>query len=105
MSTFTLNKNDIITDALGFPLRVKIEYGDFEIAARHITTEDASTGLVSSDAEHRIEMKYGLRLEELVDFASHEVYHLFFSIRHLITADEETQAEVFGQLVRHVCFG
>jgi hypothetical protein len=92
-----------ITDALGFPLKVKVSIGDHASLGCHRVSMDYETGLVAAEAEHRIEIQSGQSPSELTDTVSHEVYHMFCSIRHLITADEETQAEVFGQLVRYVC--
>lgn len=96
----------IATDSLGFLLTVTILVGDFEKEARHVTFEDYETKLVGPDAPHRIEVQLGLTPKQLNDAAAHEAFHLFYSIRHLITADEETQAIVFGQLVSqiHECF-
>ena len=88
-----------ITDALGFPLKVRLVFAD---SSRHVTSQDAETGLVTRDAEHLIEIDKGLTNGDLAHDAAHEVFHLFYSIRHLIVVDEETQAEVFGQLVRHI---
>jgi hypothetical protein len=92
----------IVTDALGFPLKVAIVVRDLgQAAGRHVTYETPE-GLVQPDAEHRIELDPSLEPGALIDACSHEAYHLFYSVRHLITADEETQAEVFGHLVRRL---
>jgi hypothetical protein len=91
----------IATDPLGFPLKLTIKVGDFERDGRHITYETVA-GFVVADCEHRIEIKRGLSSERLCEVASHEAYHLFYSVRHLITTDEETQCVVFGQLVNRI---
>lgn len=92
----------ITTDELGFPLTVTITVGDFENYGRHRTYAGEDGETVIRDEEHFIEIKYGLSNDELVNVAAHEAYHLFYSIRHLITCDEETQAEAFGHLVRRI---
>lgn len=61
-----------------------------------------SAGLVSADAPHTIQLQRGLDPLYLTEVISHEVYHLFYSVRHLITVDEEEQATIFGQLVKHI---
>lgn len=38
-------------------------------------------------------------MSSLIVVSAHEVYHLFKSIRPLVSCDEETEAEVFGELV------
>ena len=91
----------IITDSLGFRLDVTVSIGDFENLGRHITYQD-ELGKVPPDAGHKINIKNGLEADVLYFVVSHEVYHLFYSIRHLITADEEVEAEVFGELVKRV---
>ena len=94
--------NKLTTDSLGFPLTVQIEIGDFENSGTHRTYYETDSGLVGADALHRIQLQRGLEHGYLVEVVAHEVYHLFYSIRHLIAVDEETEAEVFGELVRRV---
>lgn len=89
----------IVTAALGFPLTLSIAVCEMDGAGRH-TTYETPEGEVT--AEHRIDIARGLEPGELVNACAHEAYHLFYSIRALITADEETQAEVFGNLVRRL---
>jgi hypothetical protein len=92
----------VATDSLGFPLKVRILVGDFEKDGRHVAYEN-ETGEVAPDCEHRIEIRDGLSDAYLAEVVSHEVYHLFYSIRRLITVDEETESQVFGQLVNRAC--
>lgn len=94
-------KTRIITDALGFTLKLDIEIGQFETFGKHICYGD-ETGLVPLDSEHTIQLKYGMTASDSVNVAAHEAYHLFYAIRHLITCDEETEAETFGHLVRRI---
>lgn len=91
-------------DDLGFPLIVSIEIGDFEHSGTHRTTETivGKRRLVPADAPHTIQLQHGLDPLYLTEVISHEVYHLFYSVRHLITVDEEEQATIFGQLVKHI---
>lgn len=91
----------IVTDALGFPLTLSIAVCEMDGAGRH-TTYETPEGEVTAMARHRIEIAAGLDPGELVNACAHEAYHLFYSVRALITADEETQAEVFGNLVRRL---
>lgn len=91
----------IITDALGFSLKVDVTVGYTKPRGRHKTYQDEQ-GLVEAGAPHIIELRQGLRNEELVEVIAHEAYHLFYSIRNLITADEETEAETFGHLVKRL---
>ncbi|MDQ3917192.1 MAG: hypothetical protein M3348_01705 [Acidobacteriota bacterium] len=67
---------------------------------RHTTYEDEQ-GRVG-DAPHRIELRAGLAGGELAEVAAHEAYHVLYSVRGMITADEETEAQVFGQLVARI---
>lgn len=92
----------LITDALGFPLRVNLELGDYNFQGQHSTYENAETGKVDQLTEHTIKIKRGQSAQELAETASHECYHLFYSVRHLITVDEEMEATVFGQLAKRV---
>ena len=93
------SSEEIVTDALGFRLEVAISVGDFPRGGRHRTYE-AEDGRVPGDAPHAIQISKDLTHEDLHEVIGHEAYHLFYSIRHLITVDEETEAEVFGQLLR-----
>ena len=95
-------KDKLITDSLGFQLTVKIEVGAYDFRGSHSAYEDYDTKKVASDAEHVIRVQAGMGAEELAEVVSHECHHLFYSIRHLITVDEETEAEVFGQLVKRI---
>ena len=67
---------------------------------RHITYEQE--GAVNPEAGHRIIISSELRGTEVAEVIAHEAYHLFYSIRPLITVDEETEAVVFGQLVKRI---
>lgn len=96
-----MKEEKIITEGLGFPLEVTIAVGDFMVRGRHKTFTD-ERGFVEIGAEHRIEIKEGMIPLDFALVASHEAYHLFYSVRHLITVDEETEAEVFGYLVRRI---
>jgi class 3 adenylate cyclase len=91
----------VVTDALGFSLEVEILVRDLEPRGRHVTYEDEN-GNVGNDAPHRIEIDTALYGSELAEVIAHEVYHLFYSLRHRITTDEETEAETFGHLVRRL---
>lgn len=91
----------IITDSLGFRLKVQIEAGDYDFRGRHHTYESAD-GHVGADAEHKISIQRGMPASELAEVAAHECFHLFRAIRSLIVVDEETETQVFGQLVKHV---
>lgn len=93
--------NRIVTDSLGFRLEVTIEFGAYPHRGRHVTFE-TDAGEVTADSTHRIEVNESLVGPELAEVISHECYHLFYSVRKLITVDEETEAIVFGQLVKHV---
>lgn len=90
----------IVTDALGFPLIVEISVCEMEPRGRHKTYEDES-GVVD-DAPHKIELRAGVTGDELVEVAAHGAYHLFYSVRDRIATDEETEAEVFGHLVKRL---
>lgn len=90
----------IVTDSLGFRLSLQINFVEMKERGRHLTHEE--DGKVPIDAEHVIEIHPKLEGAELSEVASHEAYHLFFAIRDHITADEETQANVFGQLVKYI---
>lgn len=102
----------LVTDALGFKLDVTILFGEFETHGQHITFQDEN-GKVSADSPHTIKIQAGLDPAVLNGVVAHEVYHMFYSIRPLITVGEETEAEVFGELVgkiiqtpnvmKHVC--
>lgn len=90
------------TDSLGFPLRVEVIIDpNLDVLGKQVSFEDEN-GNVVADAPHRIFLKEGLSVPMLVDVISHETYHLFYALRAHITADEETQAEVFGNFVRNV---
>jgi len=90
----------IITDSLGFRLEVQLAVIAMDGRGRHKTYE--CDGLVSDGAVHRIEISTDLQGDELAEVCAHEAYHLFYAVRHLITADEELQATVFGQLVKRM---
>jgi hypothetical protein len=91
----------IITDSLGFPLAVTVSIVEnLRVRGRHVTYEQE--GKVLASAEHHIEIREGLLEEEKSEVIAHECYHLFYSIRHLITRDEEIEAEVFGHLVKRI---
>lgn len=92
----------IITDSLGFELNVEITVGAFEKLGEHRTFENYDTKLVEAGSPHKINVRQGLTPTELVQVSTHEAYHLFHSIRHLITVGEETQAETFGGLVQAI---
>lgn len=91
----------ITTDSLGFELKVDIELDERVNGGRHVVYADEN-GRVPADAGHMIALSTSLDHRELVRIAAHEAYHLFYSIRDQITVDEETQASVFGDLVRAV---
>lgn len=91
----------IVTDSLGFRLEVEIETGEYDFRGRHHTYESAD-GQVVADAVHRISIQRGMPQPELAEVAAHECFHLFRAIRPLVVVDEETETEVFGQLVKHV---
>lgn len=90
----------LVTDDLGFKLAVDIRFSDCE-GGRHSTYE-TTEGVVPGDAPHVIEISNALRGAELVEVVAHEVYHLFYAVRGLISVDEEAEVEVFGQLVSKV---
>lgn len=91
----------IITDSLGFKLHVEIIIDEKMTGGRHITYADTK-GRVPNGAKHIIRLEPNLSSADLITIAAHEAYHLFYSIRHLITADEETEAETFGHLVKRI---
>lgn len=90
----------IVTDSLGFVLIVHIDIQEMDGRGRHKTHE--SDGHVAVDAKHTIEISPDLCGAELCEVAAHEAYHLFYAVRDHITVDEETQATVFGQLVKRI---
>lgn len=92
--------NKIVTDSLGFRLELTISVEEMDGRGQHKTYEQ--DGLVKPDASHKIIIGVHLQGCELVEVIAHEAYHLFYSIRYLITVDEETEATVFGQLVRRI---
>lgn len=97
-----IKHDKVITDSLGFPLVVSIDIVEnLRVRGRHTTYSDEN-GNALVEAAHAIEIRYGLPKEEVAEVVSHEAYHLFYSVRHLITCDEETEAEVFGHLVRRI---
>jgi hypothetical protein len=96
-----MTQDKIVTDALGFRLEVTFCIGDFKSLGQHVTFQDES-GIVTEEAPHTINLKSGLARDVINTVVPHEVYHLFYSVRHLIKADEETEAEVFGELVGRI---
>ena len=90
----------IVTDSLGFRLELTIIVEDMDGRGQHKTYEQE--GRVTPDASHKIIINANLRDDELAEVIAHEAYHLFYSARHLVAVDEETEAEVFGQLVKHI---
>ncbi len=98
MNTYTEKR---ITDDLGFCLTVIVEVGPFPTSGAHRTYETVY-GDVPKDQTHTIQLQSGLATDYLFEVITHEVYHLFYSIRPLITVDEETEVTVYGQLVKHV---
>ena len=92
----------LATDSLGFALTVSFYFVPLRVRGRLVAMVDADTQAVTIDTPHAIEISDELVDSELVEVVSHEVYHLFFSIRHLIKVDEETESLVFGQLVKHI---
>ena len=90
----------IMTDSLGFALTVQIDVREMDGRGRYKTHE--SDGRVAADAKHTIEISADLGGGELVEVAAHEAYHLFYAVRDHISVDEETQATVFGQLVKRI---
>lgn len=95
------HRERIATDSLGFNLKVDIIIGDLQSRGRHKTYIDEQ-GQTDDTTPHRVELRYGLSDSELVEVVAHEAYHLFYSIRSRITVDEETEAEVFGHLVKRL---
>lgn len=98
----THNSYKLATDGLGFPLEVSIEVGDFESLGSHKTFYNHETGLVEQTAPHIIRIKSGLDRNAISMVVAHEVYHMFYSIRHLIACGEESEAETFGELVSKI---
>lgn len=92
----------LVTDALGFRLEVVISIGDFPNLGQHRVDADAETGKVIAQATHHLNIKAGLDASSLTLVVAHEIYHLFYSVRHLITVDEEIEAEAFGELIKRV---
>jgi hypothetical protein len=90
-----MKTQEIKTNSLGFEIKLVITVGDFEKLGSHITYEE-NLNL------HKINIKSGLNSLTLSMVAAHEAYHMFYTIRHLITVDEETEAEVFGELVKKI---
>jgi hypothetical protein len=90
----------IVTDSLGFRLELSIVVESMPGRGQYETFEQ--DGAVTPDAHHVIRINPNLQGDELAEVIAHESYHLFYSIRHLIAIDEETEAEVFGQLVKHI---
>lgn len=97
-----MHSEEIVTDVLGFELKVKIVVGDFETLGEHWTFENVDTGQVDPSSPHTINVKTGLTDSTACLVAAHESYHLFESVRHLITANEEIAAETFGGLVQRI---
>lgn len=87
-----------LCDALGFCLSVTVNLDNKNRLGSHKTWVNAK-GLVRRSSRHEIRLQPGMDRGTAEIVVSHEIYHLFYSIRHLITADEETQAEVFGEFV------
>jgi hypothetical protein len=90
----------IVTDSLGFALTVQIDVREMDGRGQHKTYEQ--DGDVAADALHTIAISPEMGGGELVEVAAHEAYHLFYAVRGHITVDEETQATVFGQLVKRI---
>ena len=90
----------IVTDSLGFRLELSIIVEAMDGRGRHKTYEQE--GKVTPEASYKIIINANLRDDELAEVVAHEAYHLFYSVRHLIAVDEETEAVVFGQLVKHI---
>lgn len=100
--TTTMALERIVTDSLGFRLEVEIHHGRFnESRGRHISYADEN-GVVDPTAPHKIYLREGMPDSELAEVCAHEAYHLFYCLREHMTADEETQAEVFGHLVKRL---
>lgn len=92
------HQDRIVTDSLGFRLEVEITVGGIEPRGRHTIYEDEQGPV----GPHKIELRDGLVGSELAEVAAHEAYHLLYSVRNQITVDEETEAEVFGHLVKRL---
>lgn len=92
----------LVTEALGFELSAEIEFGDFPTLGAHRCYEEVDSGKVQAGTPHRIQIKEGLDAETLCMVASHEVYHLFKSVSHLVAVEDECEAETFGELVRMI---
>ena len=95
-----VSQPSIVTDSLGFRLELSIIIEEMDGRGRHKTYEQ--DGKVTPDASHKIIINANLRDDELAEVIAHEAYHLFYSVRHLIAVSEETEAVVFGQLVKHI---
>lgn len=89
------------TDSLGFSLTVVIKVGDYPVLGSYVTYQ-ISEGEVIPSVPHTLKFKTGLTQGMLTQIIAHEAFHLFAALRHLITEDEEKQAEVFGELVRKI---
>jgi hypothetical protein len=92
--------NKIVTDSLGFRLEVSITVEAMPHRGKHKTYEQ--DGKVTPSTSHQIIISPEIQGDELAEVIAHEAYHLFYSVRHLITVDEETEATVFGQLVKRI---
>ena len=90
----------LVTDSLGFRLEIAIGIEEMTGRGQHKTYQQGEK--VYADAIHKITINANLCGDELAEVIAHEAYHMFYSVRHLITVDEETEAVVFGQLVKHI---
>jgi hypothetical protein len=97
---FVSHPSKLVTDSLGFRLELSITVEDMDGRGQHKTYEQE--GCVTPDAIHKIIINANLRDDELAEVIAHEAYHLFYSVRHLIAVDEETETVIFGQLVKHI---
>jgi hypothetical protein len=92
----------LTTKSLGFKLTVRIEpLLRSKNRGQHRCTETPS-GKVSRTHSHTILISPALYGEELTEVVAHECCHLFFAIREYIKVGEETEATVFGQLVKWI---
>ena len=97
-----MRSEHLITDSLGFRLEVVVEAGDFANYGQHSTYADAENLKVGPAAIHTLRFRFGLPPETRQLVVAHECYHMFYAVRHLITVDEEMEAEAFGALVKRV---
>lgn len=97
-----ITKDKLETERLGFHILIDVVIDDDlqQNVGNYETIEHPITHLVPEGAPHTITIKGQLQNPVLI--ITHECYHLFYAIRHLIKCEEEIECEVFGDLCQNI---